>query len=60
MRPMIMYKGRHQNNWLQGELKIGATMGTVIILIMKLESDEDFEYCNDLARRATCPFSSKH
>ena len=31
-------------------LKIGATMGTVIIPFMKLESDEDFEKLNDLAR----------
>ena len=31
-------------------LKIGATMGTVIIPFMKLESDADFEKLNDLAR----------
>ncbi|MDD3530609.1 MAG: dissimilatory-type sulfite reductase subunit alpha [Gallionellaceae bacterium] len=31
-------------------LKIGATMGTVIIPFMKLESDDDFERLNDLAR----------
>ncbi len=31
-------------------LKIGATMGTVIIPFMKLESDEDFEKLNDLSR----------
>jgi sulfite reductase alpha subunit len=31
-------------------LKIGATMGTVVIPFMKLESDEDFEKLNDLAR----------
>ena len=31
-------------------LKIGATMGTVIIPFMKLESDEDFEKLNELAR----------
>ena len=34
----------------KGVLKIGATMGTVIIPFMKLESDEDFERLNDLAR----------
>ncbi len=34
----------------KGVLKIGATMGTVIIPFMKLESDEDFEKLNDLAR----------
>ncbi|HRH79911.1 MAG TPA: dissimilatory-type sulfite reductase subunit alpha [Thiobacillaceae bacterium] len=31
-------------------LKIGATMGTVVIPFMKLESDEDFEKLNDLSR----------
>ncbi len=31
-------------------LKIGSTMGTVIIPFMKLESDADFEKLNDLAR----------
>jgi sulfite reductase alpha subunit len=31
-------------------LKIGATMGTVVIPFMKLESDEDFEKLNELAR----------
>ena len=31
-------------------LKIGATLGTVVIPFMKLESDEDFEKLNDLAR----------
>jgi len=31
-------------------LKIGATMGTVVIPFMKMESDEDFEKLNDLAR----------
>jgi sulfite reductase alpha subunit len=31
-------------------LKIGATMGTVIVPFMKLETDEDFEKLNDLAR----------
>ena len=31
-------------------LKIGATMGTVIIPFMKLESDDDFEKLNDLSR----------
>ncbi|MCP5277646.1 MAG: dissimilatory-type sulfite reductase subunit alpha [Thiobacillus sp.] len=34
----------------KGVLKIGATMGTVIIPFMKMESDEDFEKLNDLAR----------
>jgi len=34
----------------KGVLKIGATMGTVIIPFMKLESDEDYERLNDLAR----------
>jgi sulfite reductase alpha subunit len=34
----------------KGVLKIGATMGTVIIPFMKLESDADFEKLNDLAR----------
>jgi sulfite reductase alpha subunit len=34
----------------KGVLKIGATMGTVIIPFMKLETDEDFEKLNDLAR----------
>jgi len=34
----------------KGVLKIGASMGTVIIPFMKLESDEDFEKLNDLAR----------
>jgi sulfite reductase alpha subunit len=34
----------------KGVLKIGATMGTVIIPFMKLESDEDFEKLNTLAR----------
>ena len=31
-------------------LKIGATMGTVVVPFMKLESDEDFLKLNDLAR----------
>ncbi len=31
-------------------LKIGATMGTVVIPFMKLESDEDFEKLNELSR----------
>ena len=35
----------------KGHLKIGATMGTVIIPFMKLESDEDFEKLQDLAQR---------
>ncbi|MBT9540603.1 dissimilatory-type sulfite reductase subunit alpha [Thiobacillus sp.] len=34
----------------KGVLKIGATMGSVIIPFMKLESDEDFEALNELAR----------
>ena len=34
----------------KGVLKIGATMGSVIIPFMKLESDEDFEKLNELAR----------
>src|SRR5512143_2393530 len=34
----------------KGVLKIGATMGTVVIPFMKLESDEDFEKLNELAR----------
>ena len=34
----------------KGVLKIGATMGTVVIPFMKLESDEDFERLNELAR----------
>ncbi len=34
----------------KGVLKIGATMGTVVIPFMKLQSDEDFEKLNDLAR----------
>ncbi|MDA8381703.1 MAG: dissimilatory-type sulfite reductase subunit alpha [Betaproteobacteria bacterium] len=31
-------------------LKIGATMGTVVIPFMKLESDEDFDKLNELSR----------
>jgi sulfite reductase alpha subunit len=31
-------------------LKIGATMGTVIVPFMKLETDEDFEKLKELAR----------
>ena len=34
----------------KGVLKIGATMGTVIIPFMKLETDEDFEKLKDLSR----------
>jgi sulfite reductase alpha subunit len=34
----------------KGVLKIGATMGTVVIPFMKLESDEDFEKLTDLSR----------
>ncbi len=33
-------------------LKIGATMGTVVVPFMKLESDEDFEKLNELSRNA--------
>ncbi len=34
----------------KGVLKIGATMGTVVVPFMKLDSDEDFENLNDMAR----------
>jgi sulfite reductase alpha subunit len=34
----------------KGVLKIGATLGTVVIPFMKLETDEDFEKLNELAR----------
>jgi len=34
----------------KGVLKIGATMGSVIIPFMKLETDEDFARLNELAR----------
>jgi sulfite reductase alpha subunit len=34
----------------KGVLKIGASMGTVVIPFMKLESDEDYEKLNELAR----------
>jgi len=34
----------------KGVLKIGATMGTVVVPFMKMESDEDFEKLNELAR----------
>ena len=34
----------------KGVLKIGATMGTMVIPFMKLESDEDYEKLNELAR----------
>ena len=34
----------------KGVLKIGATMGSVIIPFMKLETDEDFAKLNELAR----------
>jgi len=34
----------------KGVLKIGATMGTVVIPFMKLESDEDFEKLNEMSR----------
>ncbi len=33
-------------------LKIGATMGTIVVPFMKLESDEDFEKLNELGRNA--------
>jgi len=33
----------------KGVLKIGATMGTVVIPFMKLETDEDFDKLNELA-----------
>jgi len=34
----------------KGVLKIGATMGTVIVPFMKLETEEDFEKLKELAR----------
>jgi sulfite reductase alpha subunit len=34
----------------KGVLKIGATMGTMIIPFMKLETEEDFEKLNELSR----------
>jgi sulfite reductase alpha subunit len=34
----------------KGVLKIGASMGTVIIPFMRLKTDEDYEKLNDLAR----------
>jgi sulfite reductase alpha subunit len=34
----------------KGVLKIGATMGTVVVPFMKMESDEDFEALQELAR----------
>ncbi|MEW5771520.1 MAG: dissimilatory-type sulfite reductase subunit alpha [Pseudomonadota bacterium] len=34
----------------KGVLKIGASMGTVIVPFMKLESDDDFDRLNELAR----------
>mgnify|MGYP001061086037 FL=1 len=34
----------------KGVLKIGASMGTVVIPFMKLESDDDFEKLNELSR----------
>src|SRR5574340_1125018 len=34
----------------KGVLKIGATMGTVVIPLKKLESEEDFEKLNELSR----------
>jgi len=41
----------------KGVLKIGATIGSVIIPFMKLETDEDFERLNDLARNVLDFFS---
>ena len=35
----------------KGVLKIGATMGTVVVPFMKLETDEDFEKLQELARK---------
>ena len=35
----------------KGVLKIGATMGTVVVPFMKLETDEDFEKIQELARK---------
>ena len=34
----------------KGVLKIGATLGTVVIPFMKLDTEEDFDKLNDLAR----------
>ena len=34
----------------KGVLKIGATMGTVVVPFMKLETEEDFEKLNELGR----------
>lgn len=34
----------------KGVLKIGATMGTMVIPFMKLDTDEDYEKLNELAR----------
>jgi sulfite reductase alpha subunit len=34
----------------KGVLKIGATMGSVVVPFMKLETDEDFEKLQELAR----------
>ena len=34
----------------KGVLKIGATMGTVVVPFMKLDTEEDFEKLNELAR----------
>jgi dissimilatory sulfite reductase alpha subunit len=34
----------------KGVLKIGATMGTMVVPFMKLETEEDFEKLNELAR----------
>src|SRR5574340_1732426 len=41
----------------KGVLKIGATMGSVIIPFMKLETDEDFDKLNDLARNILAFFA---
>jgi len=45
-----MYKGVTILIGGKGVLKIGATMGTVVIPFMKLETDEDFEKLNELGR----------
>jgi len=35
----------------KGVLKIGATMGSMVVPFMKLDTEEDFEKLNDLARK---------
>ena len=42
-------QGRDHPGWWQSVLKIGATMGTVMIPFMKLETEEDIEKLVDLA-----------